>query len=213
MKKIEKFISALKNMDSDWAQRICEEEDWDELNNEDMKKVLDQLVKEIRKYKKKEDTGKIEEIRKLVENKAATDRIMQYVDRTLVYYNTFSELRKTEEKDENLAGGFLQDAMKNYILRFDPQISSRHFKYGFSDETGMKRVLQSMEYLTDYYVRKRFLPQTILEDFMEETGLSEANCGVYAKLIEKHFQEIKLNLLMRNMEGIQRYLVENMSGR
>ena len=49
MKKIEKFISALKNMDSDWAQRICEEEDWDELNNEDMKKVLDQLVKEIRK--------------------------------------------------------------------------------------------------------------------------------------------------------------------
>lgn len=209
MEKIEKFISALKKMDSDWTQRICEEEDWDELNNEDMKEVLEQLIKEVRKYKKKEDTGKIEEIRKLVENKAAADRIMQYVDRTLIYYNTFSSLRKSEEKDENLAGEFLGDAMKNYILRFNPQIASRYFKYGFADERDMKRVLQLMEYLTDYYVRRLFLPQTILEDFMEETGLSENNCSVYAKLIEEHFQEIKLNLLMRNMEVIQRYLEEN----
>ena len=38
---------------------------------------------------------------------------------------------------------------------------------------------------------------------MEETGFGEENCLKYAELVDSHFQELKINILMQDVEELQ----------
>ena len=43
----------------------------------------------------------------------------------------------------------------------------------------------------------------IIDDFKDETGFGDDICKYYAELLDKNFKEIKLNILMQDMENLQ----------
>lgn len=77
----------------------------------------------------------------------------------------------------------------------------------------MIRALKSIEYLTEYYIRRFFAKQNIVEDFMEETGFGEENCLKYAELVDSHFQELKINILMHDVEELRILLIGKDKGK
>lgn len=206
MKTIKLIVNKLNEMQHDWTNYICDLKKLEDIQNADLKDNIKELLSELREYQKQEDRAALEEIETIIGNKETMKILMDYVNKALIYYNSFSALRKNQTKNEETIEKFIRDAVENYVIRFDRKIILRYSEYGFEDKASMEKALVSLDFLSDYYVKRLFIKENIADDFKGETGFTDNNCQIYAELIDAHFQDIKLNILMRNMETMKDYI-------
>ena len=90
--------------------------------------------------------------------------------------------------------------MSNYVVRWNMELYKDFEKYHFSDSDEMQDAMTSLDALTDYYVERSLTHQNIVNDFAEETDLSEALCNYYADLLDKYYTDIKLNIIFNKVE-------------
>ena len=76
-------------------------------------------------------------------------------------------------------------------------------EYHLSSEEEADKAIQSIGSLTEYYIRRLYVTKYIIDDFKDETGFGDDICKYYAELLDKNFKEIKLNILMQDMENLQ----------
>lgn len=200
MEKYQVIIEELNNIDADWKIKVCENQKLEEIKNYELLQKIDELIGIIRQYKKKSDAESLEDIAQMIDAQSVIELLNQYVENSLVYFNTLSELREIERGNSEKVKEFLQDVIENYIVRVDMQIAKRFQTYNFKSEKSMVETYRAIDHLTEYYVRKLYVKSNIEEDFCEETGLSKESCQLYAELIDKYFQEIKMNIIMQGLE-------------
>lgn len=200
MENVAVIIEELNKIDLDWKIKICKSENMEDIGNQELIKKISDLIGIMRQYKKNLDDKHIAILSEIIADQCVMDCLLNFVDKTLVYFNIMSELRKLENEDGKLVGLFLKDVVENYIVRVDSQIVKRYGDYHLRDEHNMKRILKAIDCLTEYYVRRLFTKKSIEKDFEEETELTQENCQVYSELVDKYFQEIKMNIIMQDME-------------
>ena len=91
----------------------------------------------------------------------------------LVYFNNLYKLRNVEKENSELVSSFLFDAVENYIVRFDSHIIARYPEYKLDNKQQMIRALKSIEYLTEYYIRRFLLNKILWKILWRKRGLAK----------------------------------------
>ena len=210
MREIKEIINELNQVGTMWREFITSVEDLDDIYNNSNGELLGELLEAIRECVKKKDEHRLKEVKNLVANEKAWDSIFKCVDRMLMHYNSLEVLRETEKVNNVLVGDFLKDAIENYVVRVDYGFIEHYGEYKINSNDEMRKILNSVDCLTEFYVRRLFTKRAIVEDFANETGLSEGNCIRYAECVEKYMNEMKMNILMQDTEYIrQRMMIKD----
>ncbi|MBR5565686.1 MAG: hypothetical protein IKW08_05905 [Roseburia sp.] len=207
MKEIQEIISKFNEESPNWKEWIATVEELDEVYNSRDSELFSELFASIREYVKKDDKKKLEEIGKLIANEKAMDVILKCVNKMLMHYNNLSLLREIEKENKEFVGDFLEDIIENFIVRVDYQFVDEYERYKINSHDEMKTILRTIDCLTEYYVRRIFTKRAIVEDFYDETGLAKENCIRYAEIVNKYFNEMKMNILMQDTEYIRQSMV------
>lgn len=204
MREITKIIEELNEIQPKWEKQIIDIEELEDIYNSDLAEIFGDLIGILRGYVKEDDESKIEYVRQLLKNKKTMDVLLQCVDKTMMHYKNFAILRGIEKRDIQIVKQFIKDSIENYVVRVDYQFCMTCDRYMIEQVEEMKAILGSMDCLTEYYVRRLFVKSAISMDFKEETGLSEEVCQLYAEMIDKYFQDIKMNIILQDTEYIRR---------
>lgn len=202
-KKIQKIVQLLDRQDSDWRQHVKTSNESSIENVAQFREYVTDLLFEIREYIKYEDSLKVNEIYDRIGDDDLSDSLVGQAETLLIHYKAMAPLRILEKEDFQLCNDFLKYAMENYVCRLDINCLNSFSQYKFANCKEMQKTLESIDMLSDYYVKSSFSAQTIRQDFYDETGLSQLICDYYAKLIDLNYQNIKLNIILEKMEALE----------
>lgn len=201
MSSIKELILQLDQYEPRWQEYIKNNDDSKVSNISGFREKIAALLLGVRQLIKSEDVDSINEMKAMITVDGLADSIIGQADKLLTHYKSMKPLRLLEKRNLKLCKEFLNDALENYIVRYDWKWIDKFENYGFISSEEIKKVLESLEVLTDYYVGNAITEKRISEDFLEETNLSTEICDYYAKLIILFYQDIKFNLIF---EGIER---------
>lgn len=128
------------------------------------------------------------------------------VEKILTHFRAMSCVRELEKKDIQLAKGLFREIMSDYVVRWDWKLQESFNEFYLKTAVDMKKVMQSLDTLSDYCVKNTWVIPRIIEDFREETELSEELYEFYGELLEENYREIKLNLIMNCQEDMRKEL-------
>lgn len=208
MREIKAIIDELNSIDSKWGKVIIDAKELDDIYNGVNGDLLGELIELIREYVKINDSKYMETVSELIADSKVLESVLQYVDKTLIHYNNMSCLREIEKKDKEIVGVFLGDIIENFIVRVDYNFPNEYEQYKIENIETMKKILKSIDCLTEFYVRRFFSKKAIEEDFLEETGLDVDNCKKYAEFVDIYFDKMKINILMQDTEYIKQFIGE-----
>lgn len=208
MKKIIEIISKLQEADCEWQSFFTEQRKVIE-EGASIKELYNDFINEVVKIYKTEELD-FEMLKKLVNNDLAYKNIIGFVEYLLVDYIVMKPLRRIEKENMMKAKNLLFDIMENYIIRFNDKFSSGFECYSFESEEEFENVLVTMDALTDKYVEHHYTEEAVVRKFMNDTGLGEELSQYYAKLFEKGYHQIQINLLLEMMSK-QNESLENLS--
>lgn len=206
MDKVRKIIDSMDQMSDHWREYIKNNDDSHIQDVEIFRKKVIELLDEIKRIMKEGDCEKLEEIRKLLDDSAIADSFFISTEKTLTHFRAMSCVRELEKKDIQLAKGLFQKIMLDYVVRWDWKLQESFNEYHLKTEEDMKKVMQSLDTLSDYYVKNTWVISRTVEDFKEETELSEELCQFYGELLEENYRELKLNLIMNGQEDMRKEL-------
>ena len=167
------------------------------------RELLIVIITELRSIKKADDKELFEKFEQMIDNDKFFELFNTYIENTLIFYRNLEGLRRGNLETQEKIKTFLDDVFQNHILRFDPEIAQRFEEYHLSSEEEADKAIQSIGSLTEYYIRRLYVTKYIIDDFKDETGFGDDICKYYAELLDKNFKEIKLNILMQDMENLQ----------
>lgn len=203
MENIRVAISELDKHFPGWMKNAVNESNLFFEKDWKYRELLSVLITELRDIKKadnKELFGKFEQ-------QIADDKFFElfntYTENTLIFYRNLEELRQKNVMTQEKIKLFLGDVFKNHIIRFDPEFVERYADYNLSSEEEAENAIQSINSLTEYYIRRLYVTKYIIGDFKDETGFSDDLCKYYAELLDENYQEIKFNILLRAMDDVQ----------
>lgn len=203
MEKIRVTISDLDKHFPGWMKSAVNESNLFFQKDWKYRELLSILITELRNIKKSDDKELFGKFEQMIANDKFFELFNTYTENTLIFYRNLEGLRRENLETQERIKIFLDDVFQNHILRFDPEIAQRYEEYHLSSEEEAENAIQSIGSLTEYYVRRLYATYYIIDDFKDETGFSDDLCKYYAGLLDKHFQEIKLNILMQDMESLQ----------
>ncbi len=206
MDKVRKIIYSMNQMSDHWREYIKNNDDSHIQDVEIFRKKVVELLDEIKRIMKEGDCDKLEEVRKLLDDSVIADSFFMSIEKTLTHFRAMSCVRELEKKDIQMAKGLFQKIMLDYVVRWDWKLQESFNEYHLKTEEDMKKVMQSLDTLSDYYIKNTWVISRTVEDFREETELSEELCQFYGDLLEEHYRELKLNLIMKCQEDIREEL-------
>lgn len=201
---IEKIVELLDESNPDWKEILkTGEEGLSSSLDETTRNHIGELILTFRKLLKDSSNDYKEVLNQYFDDPALVDCIIEQVKQTLVYYNSFAVLRELEQADCRLVSNFIEDIFRFCLLRFDIDAFE---KYSFSEKEKIENVVWAFDNLTDYYVRRLFTQNNVQQDFQNETGLSDTNTCLYARLYENNFAELRLNTILNMLHSNQERL-------
>lgn len=206
MDKVKNIICSMDQMSDHWREYIKNNDDSQIKDVEVFRKKVIELLDEIKRIMKEGDQEKQEEIRKLLDDPVISDSFFMSVEKTLTHFRAMSCVRELEKKDIQLAKGLFRKIMSDYVVRWDWKLQESFNEFHLKTAVDMKKVMQSLDTLSDYYVKNTWVIPRIIEDFREETELSGELCEFYGELLEENYREIKLNLIMNCQEDMRKEL-------
>lgn len=195
------MIQKLWLTDRKWEIFVLSEEKADD--NEEVKKLINYLVRVLRKELKTGDRTEIKEY--LQEERLKRETAEKLIDNALEmlqFYSGFSLLRELETKDEITLKGLLAIIYQKYIVRYEPGYVQR-MEVGKYSEEELMGIVSRITYLTDYYIVGSYTVKGMVDDLRDETGLSRENCEYWADLIEQNYQMLKMNYILEQMGRIE----------
>ncbi len=195
------MIQKLWLTDRKWEIFVLSEEKADD--NEEVKKLINYLVRVLRKELKTGDRTEIKEY--LQEERLKRETAEKLIDNALEmlqFYSGFSLLRELETKDEITLKGLLAIIYQKYIVRYEPGYVQR-MEVGKYSEEELMGIVSRITYLTDYYIVRSYTVKGMVDDLRDETGLSRENCEYWADLIEQNYQMLKMNYILEQMGRIE----------
>lgn len=199
--RISELIQKLWLTDRKWEIFVLSEEKADD--NEEVKKLINYLVRVLRKELKTGDRTEIKEY--LQEERLKRETAEKLIDNALEmlqFYSGFSLLRELETKDEITLKGLLAIIYQKYIVRYEPGYVQR-MEVGKYSEEELMGIVSRITYLTDYYIVRSYTVKGMVDDLRDETGLSRENCEYWADLIEQNYQMLKMNYILEQMGRIE----------
>lgn len=206
MDKVKSIICSMDQMSDHWRESIKSNDDSQIRDVEVFRKKVIELLDEIKRIIKEGDQEKQEEIRKLLDDSVISDSFFMSIEKTLTHFRAMSCIRELEKRDIQLAKELFQKIMSDYVVRWDWKLQESFSEYHLKTAEDMKKVMQSLDALSDYYVKNTWVISRTVEDFREETELSEELCQFYGKLLDENYRELKLNLIMKCQEDIREEL-------
>lgn len=208
MDEIERTVAELDQIDHNWRDTVKSN---DENNISDIEKFheyMAELLFEIRKHIKNGNFEIENHLNDYIHDNILCANLMEQAEKLLIHYHAMEPLRILERNNLQLCLSFFRDIMDNYVRRLDTSCLERFEEYKFKSSEEMQKAIESLDMLSDYYVGNSFSRKTIKEDFGEETGLSENLCEYYAELVDKCYQDIKMNLILRKVELLEKKFEE-----
>lgn len=202
MDKIKDIILRLDKSEEDWRTYIKMNDDSKAADVSELRRNILNLLLALREVSKMNNQHETEKVRELINDDMLSDNLFKNVEATLVHYKALEPVRQLEREDLPLCKEFFGDVIANYVIRWDRKLHLSFKKYHFADSSDMKSAMESIDSLTDYYVGNTFINSSIVEDFAEESGLSECTCGLYAELVDTYFKDIKLNIIFNNVASL-----------
>ncbi len=208
MDRIKEAILLLDESNPDWREHISTNDDSSVPDIGQFRKNVAKLLREIKQFVKMHDQQKLDEMKELLHDNNLADNFMRWAETTLVHYRSMEPLRGLEKENLQLCKDFISDAMDYYVVRWGRNYL-RHFeRYHLPDTEKIQAIITSIEVLSNYYVENSFTDEMIAEDFHEETGMSRKVCRHYAELIDTHYQDIKLNLILGRVNTLMEKIEE-----
>lgn len=210
---IENIIKQLDESTPGWKEILKNsEEGLSSTLDETTRNHIGELILTFKKLLKDSSKDYKKILSQYFDDPALVDCISEQINQTLVYYNSFSVLRKLEQTDCSLVSSFIEDIFRFCLLRFDLDAFK---KYSFSEKEKIENVVWAFDNLTDYYVRRLFTQNNVQQDFQNETGLSDTNTCLYGRLYEENFAELRLNSILNmlhsnqeRLKQLERFLIE-----
>lgn len=184
---------------------------WDELKNKAYRVSFDdkygdtlvELITELRTLLKKASFEECEsKLKELLDRYEWLDSILDHANKSLVYYHRLGALRELDKAGKELVISFLGLVFDNYVMRFNPEFVNSWEQFGMKDKTEMLKVLETINYLTNFYVSNSFAKTAIKKDFLGESGLCDEVCDSYSELVDRNYMEIKINLIFYKVKDI-----------
>lgn len=201
MRTINDIIKSLNSEYEDWQEKLKRDGDFFDNINEKYSDQIYELIIALKRLCKEKDRDDLDVFLEVFEDKDIAEKLQKYVEKTLIYYKAFKPLRRRCVKEKEKVEEMITDIFDNFVLRFDSDILNRYEMLNENGDNQIDEVLQSMDNLTDYYVKHLMVKKNVVKDFMDETGLPEEVCELYAELYEKNYYELKLNLLMQGIDA------------
>ena len=202
-KEMKDIIEELNQIDDKWTKKVVEVDGLEGLYRSDYGDLLNELIEGMRQFIKLDQEKEISDILECLDNKKASEMLIKYAHDTLVHYNNMFALRELEKENKEIVLKLIQETFDCFVLRFDINFIDKYEEYKIETPDVMRRILRSIDCLTEYYVRRLFTRNNIESDFGEETGLTEECCEKYAELVDENFKEIRMNIIMQDGEYIR----------
>lgn len=176
-----------------------------ELQNE-ISRQLNRLADAVRQELKTAEPGDIYYgLRKEGMRDESANALVKRMKNTLVLYEAFLPMRELEMEDKMLLKVFLQSVYQKWIVRYE----SGYLEDMLGGEYDkLIHVVDRIQYLTDFYIYRRYTLQEMVKDLMEETGLSRDSCTYWADLIEQNYTDLKMNYIVSELARMNRRLSE-----
>lgn len=202
MDEIKKLILQLDEQNCQWRECIKASDDSKINDAARFRQTIAKLLFELRNILKLDDQSKADEAARIIDDKVIADSFFRHAENTLVNYRAMTHIRMLEKEDSVLCKEFFDTVMSNYVVRWNMELHKDFERYHFNNSNEMQESMASLDALTDYYVENALTHQSIVKDFAGETELSETICTYYADLLDKHYTDIKLNIILNKLEGM-----------
>lgn len=189
--------------------------------SDDWKQILDSYLKdddevpmETRKYIEeflfacKEDmiSAKQDNWKKLegkIKNDLLYDNLQNRIKESLSAYYIAAPLRALDAQDVDKASKAVQEIFSHAILRFDIKIIDRYDECGFPSQDALIDFLNVLDSFCSYMVERNFCCSTIEEYANYNMRFSRKLCKQIAEIIDKNFQQFKINYIMDNLKMLR----------
>lgn len=147
--------------------------------------------------------GGIETVFSSIDKEIKVQWLQEYLktilDRMMFGYYSLEPLRKMEENDVLSLVGFVNDIFDNCIIRNNITFSEKYEEYGLETEEQMIDISLTFRTLIRFYVIHRYTQNSIIIDFVEETGLNESIAKLVAETIEKNYNQLQMAVLLEQL--------------
>lgn len=189
----------------EWKKEITSDinviKDKDDTIRASVNKIIGQ-IRALLKQEQLKDTKK--EVNDLLNDKKVTDVLYRIADSSIRSYRSVRPLRNMEDESIEITKGFISMLFERAIVRVELGITEHYAQYKeFGSEEEMLQVIQALSMLTEFYVRKHWSRGTIIDDFCEETGFCAEICEYYADLIDKYYNDIRMNIMIDALEQME----------
>lgn len=202
MNEIYEIVRQLNLIDEKWYTYITSSGDMISSNHQQLVSKFLELLAELKKLYKIDEKQCYKTLDAVVTKEIYRDALKKQLNQVLIYYNATSGLRILEKKNFDLCKELILKIIENYIVRLDKSFQNEYSKYEFENDDAFIKVVCTIDTLTEYYIRKTYISEDIASDFQDETGLGETLCQYYAELIEKHYHDIRANMILSNTERL-----------
>ena len=127
------------------------------------------------------------------------DYLNTVLDRMMFGYNSLEPLRKMEKNDVLSLVGFVNDIFENCIIRYNIAFPEKYEDYKLEKEEQLNDILVTFKALVRFYVISRYTTNSIINDFVEETGLNESIAKLVAETIEKNYNQLQMAVLLEQL--------------
>lgn len=121
------------------------------------------------------------------------------LDRMMFGYNSLEPLRKMAKNDVFSLVDFVNDIFESCIIRYDIAFPEKYEEYELETEEQLKDILLTFRTLVRFYVIRRYTTNSIVSDFVEETGLNESVAKLVAETIEKNYNQLQMAVLLEQL--------------
>lgn len=125
--------------------------------------------------------------------------LKKILNRMMFSYNSLEPLRCMEGENILLLISFINDIFDNCVIRNNAAFLGEYEEYGLKSEEQMSNISLAFRSLTRFYIIQRYSRNSIVEDFVEETGLSESVAKLVAETIERSYNQLQMAVLMEHL--------------
>lgn len=206
LENIKDMLRKLNEEFPDWQEILIRDPELLEDDDEKVKEKIVELIVALKQKCKEKGNCDLDFFMELLDEREIAEILQSHVNKSLVYYNILQPIRTTSYQNPEIVKKLIDDVFHNYILRYDPSINERYEIYSSEGENAINEIMRAIDRLTAFYAERLLIETEVEKDFEDETGFSKEICEFYAQLYEKHFQELKMNIILHGIGAIQGFL-------
>ncbi|SHN56611.1 hypothetical protein SAMN02745247_01535 [Butyrivibrio hungatei DSM 14810] len=196
--EIDKMSEKFSKIDSKWKSIIYSKKDDEKF--ESLEDELEDFYFSAVKFviETNEDFDKFNEDVSLILGKKAFVGLYKKMQSMIRIFRTMQDLSKKSDP-----AMFIMECFNKAILRRDPDFSKDEWQnYGFDSEQKMSAAISVISAIVWNHTHMEYCKKTAKKEFKMLTDLDDSCCAVYAEIFDRHFNELRMKMLMNDQEEI-----------